>query len=71
MGKTVRIELDGRRYAVRFHENGAAIAYQIVKTAKGGETLKTLNGHGRAFRPETIGRVIAAAKAQFLKGGQA
>lgn len=54
--KFQRVELDGKSYDLTWYGDKARVS---VLTKKG---PRTLNGRGRAYRPELIARVISAAQ---------
>ena len=58
MNKTVELELNGKRYMVRFVPAGALVR---VMTKSG---WRSLAGYGRAFRAAEMAAVIAAATKQ-------
>lgn len=53
------VELDGKKYEVVWSDGRAVRAYVLTKKGP-----RTLNGHGRAYRPELINKVLAVAEAQ-------
>ena len=56
--KFQRVEFEGRSYDVTWYENGSARVSLLTRRGP-----RTLNGYGRAYRPEKIAAVVAAAAA--------
>ena len=52
--------LDGKTYDLTFYANGYVGVH--VQTRRG---LRTLNGHGRAYRGDLIAKVVRQARAEL------